>query len=145
MPRIGMSLKPSYLGTPNFLLETSTLKTSRRPEMASRFFGSSVRVYNPDKSEWTIYWVDSNNHEVLPQVTGTFNNGVGEFFGNDEFNGEAVKLRFLWKDITANSAIWEQAYFDKGTEEWEINWIMEFASLVLKTLLRTFHSPIRKF
>ncbi|MEP5611991.1 MAG: hypothetical protein ABJP45_07060 [Cyclobacteriaceae bacterium] len=90
------------------------------------FHGSSIRVYNPEKREWVIYWVDSNNHEVLPQVIGIFKDGVGEFYGEDIINDEKLKLRFIWKDISEDHAVWEQAYFDENSKGWEINWIMTF-------------------
>ena len=53
-------------------------------------------------------------------------NGIGEFFGEEMFKGRMVKLRFLWSEITGNSARWEQGYYDEKTSEWETNWVMEF-------------------
>ena len=88
----------------------------------------SIRIINPKSNEWTIYWADTANPELLlkEQVTGKFNNGIGEFYGKVIFNGKEVKVKFTWKKETINTAQWEQAYFDEIKQEWEINWIMIF-------------------
>jgi hypothetical protein len=87
---------------------------------------SSLRIYNDERSEWSIYWMDNISQKLIPQVTGKFENGVGTFYGKEEYAGKAMKLRFLWTDISAAYAKWEQAYYDESRKEWETNWIMEF-------------------
>ena len=91
------------------------------------FEAASIRIYNPQKDLWTIYWADNQGFEVTPQAVGHFKDGIGEFYGRERFKGEMVKLRFLWTDITEASAHWEQAYYDEDHDEWETNWIMEFS------------------
>lgn len=63
------------------------------------------------------------------QVVGKFENGTGEFFGKDIFEGKEVPLRFSWKKETENTAQWEQAYYDVQKKEWETNWIMIFTAI----------------
>ena len=75
---------------------------------------------------WSIYWFDNVVHRLLPPVHGTFEQGVGEFFGADEHNGQPVQVRFRWSDITADSARWEQAFSEDGGGVWETNWVMDF-------------------
>lgn len=91
-----------------------------------RFEGNSIRLFDAKTNEWVIYWVDSKNPELRLQVRGKFEGGVGEFHGEEVYRGQTVRMRFLWKDISENSARWEQAYLDETTGEWETNWIMEF-------------------
>lgn len=91
------------------------------------FDGVSVRTLDPKTGEWTIYWMDIWNTTLREQVRGRFEGGVGTFYGIEEHKGVEYRMRFLWKEITATTARWEQAYQDPGTGEWETNWIMEFS------------------
>lgn len=91
-----------------------------------KFEASSLRLYNEQQKIWSIYWIDNISQELIPQVTGKFKNGVGEFYGEELYKGKSYKMRFLWTDISDNSARWEQAYYNESTQEWETNWIMEF-------------------
>ena len=93
------------------------------------FEGVSLRVFNPAKEQWTIYWMDTSHPEMTEQVVGKFKDGIGEFYGEEMFEGKSMKLRFLWSDITAESARWEQAYYDEARGVWETNWIMEFTRI----------------
>ncbi len=90
------------------------------------FEASSIRTFNKNSGEWSIYWIDNISTKLIYQVTGKFENGIGTFFGEEPFNGKMAKLRFLWSDITDTSARWEQAYYDSLANKWETNWIMEF-------------------
>lgn len=92
------------------------------------FKGNTIRVYSPKRKEWTLYWMDSWNPDlgVTEQTTGSFKENVGVFYGEEEFNGKVVKLRFTWKSLGQDQAYWDQAYYDERNETWEINWIMVF-------------------
>ena len=92
------------------------------------FIGLSIRMVNPLTNIWTIYWADTASPEnyLKEQVVGGFKNGIGEFFGKEFYKGKEYRLRFTWKKAAANTAQWEQAYYDENREAWETNWIMEF-------------------
>ena len=38
---------------------------------------------------------------------------------------DSVFVRFIWSNITPNSAHFEQSYSDDGGKTWELNWITE--------------------
>ncbi len=90
------------------------------------FEGVSLRVFNPTTDEWSIYWVDTVTHELQPPVVGKFVNGLGLFYGDDQHAGKPVVARFIWSDITADAARWEQAFSEDHGKTWETNWIMTF-------------------
>lgn len=93
------------------------------------FEGVSVRSFDRDTGEWTIYWMDGWNTRLREQVRGRFADGVGTFYGTETHRGVTYRMRFLWKEISAESARWEQAYQDPESGEWETNWIMDFSRL----------------
>jgi len=91
-----------------------------------RYRGMSLRTYDPDRNRWSIYWLDSRRPGVLfPPVVGGFDKGIGTFYGDDEHDGRAIRVRFLWSRITPTFCQWEQAFSEDGGASWETNWIME--------------------
>lgn len=96
------------------------------------FKGNTIRIFNPENKEWIIYWADTWNPELgmTQQTTGTFKNGIGTFFGEDLHQGKKVRQKFTWKRVDANTAYWDQAYFDESKNDWEVNWIMNFERVI---------------
>lgn len=90
------------------------------------FEGGSYRIYNAAADEWSIYWADNVTATLQPPVRGRFQDGDGEFFGQDEHEGIPVLVRFRWTEITPESARWEQAFSIDDGATWEVNWIMSF-------------------
>lgn len=90
------------------------------------FYGVSISLFNPKTAEWSQYWVDSANAVLTSPMVGKFNNGVGQFFAEDDLDGKPVMARAIWSKVTANSCQWEQALSDDGGKTWETNWVMEF-------------------
>lgn len=86
----------------------------------------SLRVFNPQSKEWSIYWSTNLTGTLDVPMIGGFKNGVGEFYSQEVFEGRHIYNRFIWSKITANSAQWEQAFSTDGGKTWETNWVMEF-------------------
>lgn len=88
---------------------------------------ASIRAYDPATRLWSIWWLDSRQpHDLGVPVVGAFKDGIGAFFADDTLNGQRIRVRFLWTDITAASARWQQAFSNDGGATWETNWTMEF-------------------
>ncbi len=87
---------------------------------------SAFRRRAPETGEWSIWWFDGRSGTVDPPVQGKFENGIGRFYTEDQLRGRPIKIRFVWSDISANSARWEQAFSNDGGATWEVNWTMTF-------------------
>ncbi len=88
-----------------------------------------LRAFDPKTRLWAIWWLDGRMPEAPldPPVRGSFENGVGTFYGDDTFNGKQIRIRFQWSRITPTTCHWEQAFSPDGGKTWETNWIMDFA------------------
>lgn len=89
----------------------------------------TLRVFNPKEKLWSIYWLDNLSYEMIPQVKGNFKEGSGEFYGQELFNGKTVNLKFTWTKTSNELVHWNQAYYDDSSDDWEINWIMDFTKI----------------
>ena len=86
--------------------------------------GLTVRLHDPATRRWSLYWATSASGRLFPPVVGSFTDGVGTFHGNDTDEGRPVRVRFVWSEITATSALWEQAYSVDDGQTWQHNWSM---------------------
>src|SRR5512139_2043010 len=97
---------------------------------SDRYRGMSLRTWDPETDRWSIYWLDSRQPgRLFPPVVGGFANGVGTFYGDEEFDGKPIRVRFLWSRITDKSARWEQAFSADEGNDWETNWYMDFTKV----------------
>jgi len=88
---------------------------------------ASIRAYDPATGRWSIWWLDSRQpHDLGMPVVGAFKDGTGTFLADDTLNGQPIRVRFLWTDITPSSARWQQEFSNDGGATWETNWVMEF-------------------
>ncbi len=91
------------------------------------YHGMAVRLYDPQRRQWSIHWANRDAGALEPPVVGRFEHGVGTFLGRDRCDGKPVSVRFFWHDIHADSAHWEQAFSLDDGRHWETNWHMHFS------------------
>jgi hypothetical protein len=57
------------------------------------FKGLTLRLFDPEREEWSLYWANSQTGVLFPPVVGRFNDGRGEFYGDDVEGGTPVRVR----------------------------------------------------
>src|SRR5436309_2253843 len=60
--------------------------------------GLTLRLYNPESRQWSIYWANSQDGLLGQPMIGEFKNGRGEFFDQEPWKGRAVFVRFIWSN-----------------------------------------------
>jgi hypothetical protein len=88
--------------------------------------GLTLRLFDPAEEQWSLHWASSETGRLFPPVVGRFTDGRGVFYGDDTEAGTPVRVRFVWSDITPESARWEQSFSVDGGGTWEVNWTMRF-------------------
>ncbi|HEV2297299.1 MAG TPA: hypothetical protein VGR72_02135 [Candidatus Acidoferrales bacterium] len=97
-------------------------------QLHKRNKGQTLRLYNPDTHQWSIYLVDLDKGTLgLPPVIGQFTGNRGEFYNQDTYKGRAIYVRYVWLNISPKSARMEQSFSADGGKTWEVNWICELS------------------
>jgi len=91
--------------------------------------GVTVRLFNPETRQWSIYWADSVGATLGAPMVGEFKDGLGVFYDCEAFEGKRIFSRFLWSHDSQDTARWEQAFSPDGGTTWETNWTMDFTRL----------------
>jgi hypothetical protein len=84
--------------------------------------GRTLRLFDPKTRLWSLYWLSSNAEGMDPPVVGSFENGVGHFFGKDVFNGKNIVVLFRWDARDKDHSKWSQAFSPDNGKTWEWNW-----------------------
>jgi hypothetical protein len=92
---------------------------------AGHIEGLTLRLYNPQTHQWSLYWANSKGGPLDPPQIGEFKNGRGEFYAQDMLNGKSILVRFIWSDTTTAKPHFEQSFSDDGGKTWEVNWITD--------------------
>ena len=87
----------------------------------------TLRLFDPRSRQWSIHWATSATGALDVPMIGSFQDGRGEFYDQEMFEGRSIYVRFIWSAITPASCRWEQAFSADGGKTWETNWIMEFS------------------
>ena len=87
--------------------------------------GVSLRLFNPETKKWSLNFANMRDGTMTVPTIGGFENGVGEFFNEDTFNGKKILVRFLITKTPMNSLHFEQAFSEDSGKTWEVNWIAD--------------------
>ena len=94
---------------------------------AGNIRGLSLRLYDQATRQWRISWANISDGLLGTPMVGGFENGRGEFYNQETYDGRAIFVRFIFSDITAKSFRIEQAFSADGGKTWEANWIANFS------------------
>ncbi len=88
----------------------------------------TLRLYNPDTRQWSLYLADAAHGKVLmPPTVGAFLGGRGEFLDAEEVGGKTILVRYVWTQPTHTTARMEQSFSPDWGRSWEVNWICDLA------------------
>ena len=127
----GTSVVHALLGNRANLVELSIEGPTGRIE------GVSLRLYHPETRQWSLHYASAANGELTKPLFGRFENGRGEFYGEDDYAGRPIRVRFIITEVTANSVRFEQAFSADGGKTWEVNWI----ATDTRIFKRSWHTP----
>ena len=115
----------STIETRKVLQGLGNVETYKSTFNGKSFEGMAVRLYDPKTRLWSVYWTDINGPSLTGDpVVGSFENGVGKLYADDNFNGKPVIQLYQWDSRDPDHPIWSQALsIDKG-KTWEWNWYM---------------------
>ncbi|KZB80239.1 hypothetical protein AVL48_14235 [Amycolatopsis regifaucium] len=82
----------------------------------------NLRLYEPQAQRWSLTFVNMRDGLLTPAVYGGFRDGTGEFFGDDQYDGRPIKVRFRIFRPSVDEARFEQAFSADGGTTWETNW-----------------------
>jgi hypothetical protein len=91
--------------------------------------GLTLRTYNPETRQWSLYWANSRDGILSSAQVGRFNHGQGEFYEMDNSDGSNTLVRYVWSKITPMSVHFEQAFSEDGGKSWDVNWISDMTRL----------------
>ncbi|MBP6672092.1 MAG: hypothetical protein KA247_03035 [Bacteroidetes bacterium] len=95
------------------------------------FEGMAIRLFDHETRLWSVYWVDSNGGGMDgTPVTGSFENGVGKLYADDEFEGKPIVILYQWDARNAEHPVWSQAISTDDGATWEWNWEMTLTRIL---------------
>jgi len=98
------------------------------PQKHLHIKGQTLRLYNPETRQWSIYLIDLDKGELdAPPVVGQFTGNRGEFFHQENFKGRTILVRYVWLNLSPKSSRMEQSWSPDGGKSWEVNWICDLS------------------
>lgn len=117
---------PGTLDVKPFLGGLGNIDENDLDDPSGRFLATSIRVFEPARELWSVYWTDGRRTGLDKPVVGRFEGKVGHFYNDDELGGRPIRVRFTYEDVAPAHARWSQAFSADVGASWEINWTMDF-------------------
>jgi hypothetical protein len=131
--KVGKDGKDSWVEAPGTLTASRTLDGPVFLELfegiyhGGRLKGIGLRAYNRETREWEHTWTDSLEPGHFHVWRGVFRDGTIDLFGEwTDADGNRVRSRLTWSDITESSAQWKSARSLDGGRTWTPHWQIDF-------------------
>ena len=85
----------------------------------------TLRLYNSRSRQWSLNFSSSGSGSLGTPSIGQFENGVGTFLDQENYNGRSILVRQLWTRITPQSYHFEQAFSADFGTTWETNFVAD--------------------
>lgn len=122
----GISRHHPVLGSSANFEEFEVDSPNAPPGAMAHIKAQTLRLYNPDSRQWSIYGLDVDKGGLgLPATVGSFHDGVGELYDYEAWKGRMVLVRYQWSHTGRDHALMQQAFSADGGKTWEVNWICE--------------------
>lgn len=97
---------------------------------SGRIEGMTVRLYNADTHQWSIYWANGKAGAfAAPASVGHFTDGRGEFYDHEEIDDKPLIVRFVWQIQSPTQCHWERAFSTDEGKTWETYWTIDSTRL----------------
>lgn len=83
----------------------------------------NLRLYNAETHQWSLNFSAVGSGTIGIPAIGHFNQGRGEFFDREMFEGRLIDVRFVITRVTPDTCRFEQSFSSDGGKTWEANWI----------------------
>lgn len=91
----------------------------------STYQSLGLRAFDAKTGAWTDWSLSGRDPtKIVVDGVGRFASGVGTFFADDTFEGKPIRVRGMFKPLTASTMRWEQAFSPDAGRTWETNYVM---------------------
>ncbi len=84
----------------------------------------SIRMYNPDAHQWSVYFSNPSGGTLSSPVVGEFTGNGAQFYDQEPYRGRMIMVRFQISEVTKTSCHFDQSFSADGGKTWETNFIV---------------------
>ncbi len=89
----------------------------------------TLRLYNATSHQWSLNFTSSDSGELATPSIGEFENGVGTFLDQEDYNGRTILVRQVWTTLTPDAYHFEQAFSADHGKTWKPNFVADLERL----------------
>jgi hypothetical protein len=80
--------------------------------------GMTVFLYDPEARQWSMNFAGGSVGKMTPPTVGAMQDGRIQLYGEDTFDGRAVKIRAVWSDFTPTSHTYREYVSGDDGKTW---------------------------